>query len=522
MNHEKKILALLLLIIFGCQPTQETPQYSLKTSSNPTYGGTIVPSSGQFDKGDIVEIKAIANADYIFHSWSGSVSGTLNKISVAMNSNKDIEANFYKEKYDLTLDIVGEGEVTSKLIIPNTFSTEVIVELVATPTGNWEFLEWSGDVISAENPVKVNFNTPKNITATFTRNFDYNQSWDVIRHMNDVVTTFDDLYYYPDCGFDTTNAMADFDSDGYVDILLAPLCNDEIDARQPPIAIFLNDGKGNFEISQITIENNIGVLSGNNSTIVGDFNNDNMPDVFFASHNGHGGPGGFPSILLSSNDKYIFSDISTELGWYGAAASSDFDLDGDLDAFISGNKFYRLTNENGSWIPTKEILNNLPENITNINRFSFIDMDGDGFDDMVFNDGPNSIKLIYRTQDGYDYEESIVIPYPRFEDVEMQMEDKVFYDLDQNGYLDLVTWSYPAAPWDGSFTLLQAVFNYGDTFEDRTSEVFPNFVNYNRANYDWLRFYDLNSNGRVELFENRYVDNWLHLEWNGSSFEVVN
>ena len=56
-----------------------------------------------------------------------------------MNSNKDIEANFYKEKYDLTLDIVGEGEVTSILIIPNTFSTEVIVELAATPTGNWEF-----------------------------------------------------------------------------------------------------------------------------------------------------------------------------------------------------------------------------------------------------------------------------------------------------------------------------------------------------------------------------------------------
>jgi hypothetical protein len=148
-------------------------------------------------------------------------------------------------------------------------------------------------------------------------------------------------------------------------------------------------------------------------------------------------------------------------------------------------------------------------------------MNSDGLDDIVFSDGPTSIKLIYRTQDGYDYQESIVIPYPTFDDVEMQIEDKVFYDLDENGYLDVITWSYPASPEDGSFTLLQAVFNYGDTFEDQTSEVFPNFVNYNRGNYDWLRFYDLNINGKVELFENRIVENWLHLEWNGSSFKAV-
>jgi hypothetical protein len=517
----KSFLTLLIVIMFGCQPEQETPQYSLKISSNPTTGGTIVPSSGQYYEGEIVEIKAEANTDYVFHSWSGSVSGSSNTISVEMNSDKDIEANFYNEKYDLTLDVFGEGEVTSKLIVPDSFSTDVIVELTATPTGDWEFVEWSGDITSTENPVEVNFDSPKNITAKFTRNFDYNQSWDVIRHINDIVTVFNNLDYYSDCGFDTTNAMADFNSDGYIDILLAPQCSDEVDARQPPIAIFLNDGNGNFKISEITIENNIGVLSGTNSTLVGDFNNDDIPDVFFASHNGHGGPGGFPSILLSSSDKFIFKDILTELGWYGAAASSDFDLDGDLDVFISGNKFFLLTNENGSWIPTKEILNNLPANITNINRFSFIDMNSDGLDDIVFSDGPTSIKLIYRTQDGYDYQESIVIPYPTFDDVEMQIEDKVFYDLDENGYLDVITWSYPASPEDGSFTLLQAVFNYGDTFEDQTSEVFPNFVNYNRGNYDWLRFYDLNINGKVELFENRIVENWLHLEWNGSSFEAV-
>ena len=518
---KKRLLTLFIVVIFGCQQEQEIPQYSLKTSSNPINGGTIVPSSGQFYEGERVEIKAKANTDYAFHSWSGSVNGVLNTISFEMNSDKDIEANFNYTKYDLTVDVIGEGEVSSKLIIPDSFSTDVIVELSATPIGDWEFVEWSGDIRSIKNPVEVNFDTPKKITAKFTRNFDYNQSWDVVRHMSDIVTVFSDLYYYPDCGFDTTNAMADFNSDGYVDILLAPLCSDEVNARQPPIAIFLNDGSGNYELSEITIENNIGVLSGNNSTLVGDFNNDDIPDVFFASHNGHGGSGGFPSILLSSKDKFIFSDITTELGWYGAAASSDFDLDGDLDAFISGNKYYRLTNENGSWIPTKQILNNLPENITNINRFSFIDMNNDGLDDIVFNDGPTSIKLIYKTKDGYDYQDSIVIPYPTFEDVEMQMEDKVFYDLDQNGYLDIVSWSYPAAPWDGSFTVLQAVFNYGDTLEDRTSDVFQDFVNYNRGNYDWLRFYDLNSNGKVELFENRQVENWLHLEWNGSSFEAL-
>ena len=524
------ILSGLILLMVSCSkdtvtstPTpQPTPKFSIVIAASE--GGSVNITGGTYDKGTKVTVTATPDGEYLFDSWSDG--STENPREITITSNLDLTANFVKKKYSLSISTVGEGSVSEEVVVQGSvgeYNSGTTLRLTAVPdtNNNWEFVGWEGDIESSNPIIELDIMEPKNVVARFMRYFDYNQSWDVIRHMNDVVTLFKDLDYYPDCGFDTTNAMADFNSDGYVDILLAPQCSDEVDARQPPIAIFLNDGNGIFELSDITIENNIGVLSGNNATLVGDFNNDAIPDVFFASHNGHGGPGGFPSILLSSNNKYIFSDISTELGWYGAAASSDFDRDGDLDAFISGNKYYRLTNDNGSWTPTKEIINNLPGNITNINRFSFIDMNNDGFEDIVFNDGPTSINLIYRTQNGYDYEERIAIPYPIFENVTMQMEDKVFYDLDQNGYLDIVTWSYPAAPEDGSFTVLQAVFNYGESFEDRTSEVFPNVVNYNRGNYDWLRFHDLNDNGRVELFENRQVENWFHLEWNGSSFEAV-
>ena len=64
------------------------------------------------------------------------------------------------------------------------------------------------------------------------------------------------------------------------------ICSDSQIERQPPVKIYLNDGKNNFSESSIEIENNIGPLSGTRTTIVGDYNGDAIPDVFFVSHDG--------------------------------------------------------------------------------------------------------------------------------------------------------------------------------------------------------------------------------------------
>ena len=196
---------------------------------------------------------------------------------------KDIEI------YTLTIEVAGEGTVKEEVIkegLATDYSSGTIVKLTAEPTGEWEFVEWTGDVISNQNPVQITIDGHKTVKVKFKREYDYLTSWDIIKNYNKIVINFSDLGYepYQDCNYDTTSAAADFNNDGYIDFLIAPQCTDTQIGRQPPVKIYLNDGKNIFSESSIEIENNIGPLSGTRTTIVGDYNGDAVPDVFFVSH----------------------------------------------------------------------------------------------------------------------------------------------------------------------------------------------------------------------------------------------
>lgn len=59
-------------------------------------GGTTspVPGSYSYSSGSIVQVKAVPSSGYVFVSWSGGASGTNPTVSVIMDSNKNVKANF--------------------------------------------------------------------------------------------------------------------------------------------------------------------------------------------------------------------------------------------------------------------------------------------------------------------------------------------------------------------------------------------------------------------------------------------
>jgi pectate lyase len=69
------------------------PSYTLTTIAAPTTGGSIT-GAGTYDSATVVTVKAIAATGYTFTGWSGAVSDTSALISVTMNSNKSVTANF--------------------------------------------------------------------------------------------------------------------------------------------------------------------------------------------------------------------------------------------------------------------------------------------------------------------------------------------------------------------------------------------------------------------------------------------
>jgi len=166
-----KKLALFLSFLFVISCSKDPIIYTLTTSANPADGGTVSPSTQQYDEGKTATITATPSAEYLFQSWSGA-TGSTNSTSVVMNSDKSVTANFVKKQYPLTIEIEGEGTVTEKVIkagAATDYNSGTIVELTAVPSGEWLFVEWKGDVTGTENPTQITIDKAKAVTAVFVK-----------------------------------------------------------------------------------------------------------------------------------------------------------------------------------------------------------------------------------------------------------------------------------------------------------------------------------------------------------------
>ncbi|MDB2567261.1 CotH kinase family protein [Flavobacteriaceae bacterium] len=166
----KKLFSFLFfLAIISC--SKDPILYTLTTSTNPAEGGTLLPSSAQFEEGETVVLNATPSEEYVFFSWSG-VSGENSTTSIVMNSDKSVVALFVKKRYSLEISIEGEGEVTEKIIKAGSstdYNSGTIVELSANPVSEWVFVEWKGDLSGSENPTQITINKPKKIIAVFQK-----------------------------------------------------------------------------------------------------------------------------------------------------------------------------------------------------------------------------------------------------------------------------------------------------------------------------------------------------------------
>ncbi|MBN2650074.1 MAG: Ig-like domain-containing protein, partial [Prolixibacteraceae bacterium] len=160
MNSDKNLVA-------NFTP-DEIVTYSLNVIAN---NGIVLknPSQANYDEGSTVQLTASPNEGYTFTGWSGDATGSNNPLTVTMNSNKDITANFELIPADnYTLDVTAVNGSVNKNPNNPTYEDGETVELTATPDTGYEFSSWSGDAIGTDNPLNVLMDENKNITANFT------------------------------------------------------------------------------------------------------------------------------------------------------------------------------------------------------------------------------------------------------------------------------------------------------------------------------------------------------------------
>lgn len=144
-------------------------QYTVTVTPDPAGGGGVTkfPEKPTYSPGEQVTLTATPSLGYVFTSWSGGASGTTNPLTVTVNNNLNITANFTSvPDHTLTVLIDGNGSVT-KTPEKTTYLHGEQVTLTAVPGVNSNFAGWSGSATGTENPLMIVMDADKTITASF-------------------------------------------------------------------------------------------------------------------------------------------------------------------------------------------------------------------------------------------------------------------------------------------------------------------------------------------------------------------
>jgi uncharacterized repeat protein (TIGR02543 family) len=171
------LCASFFLMVYGfpgvVRGDKDKNKYTLTVNVSPSGGGsvTITPNKTYYDRGDTVKLTATANSGYSFDEWTGDAHGSSNPVTITMNGNETVTANFKtKNKYTLTVYVSpsGAGSVTKN---PNKpfYTPGETVQLTAIPSAGYCFSYWTGDAHGSRNPITITMNSNKTVTANFKK-----------------------------------------------------------------------------------------------------------------------------------------------------------------------------------------------------------------------------------------------------------------------------------------------------------------------------------------------------------------
>jgi len=146
--------------------------YTLVTTMNGS-GSASPYGANDYAAGTVVSVSATPDQGNHFVNWTGDITSTDNPLSVTVDSNKTINANFAHDavpppQYGLTINVGGGGTATPFANSTQNFAAGTNVSITAVPDAGYAFSGWSGDVGGTTNPVEVTVDSAKSVTATFS------------------------------------------------------------------------------------------------------------------------------------------------------------------------------------------------------------------------------------------------------------------------------------------------------------------------------------------------------------------
>ncbi len=128
-----------------------TVYYTVTTSSAPAIAGWVnrYPDKAQYADGESVQLVAAENAGYQFSHWSGDVSGTDYSVTLTVDKNLSVIANYIESSTGLAVTFevqpAGGGWIS---VVPESgpYETGTVVEFTSHVNPGYMFLNWGGDL----------------------------------------------------------------------------------------------------------------------------------------------------------------------------------------------------------------------------------------------------------------------------------------------------------------------------------------------------------------------------------------
>ena len=161
-NRDLSLLG-ILLVLGACRENALVIKVSGDGSTSPAAGTYTYPA------GTSATVTATPARGATFTGWSGAATGTANPVTITMDGDKSITANFSGApvSYSLVIDANGSGS-TSPAVGSHSYASGTSVTLTATPASGATFAGWSGATTGTDNPVTITMDGDKSVTANFS------------------------------------------------------------------------------------------------------------------------------------------------------------------------------------------------------------------------------------------------------------------------------------------------------------------------------------------------------------------
>ena len=515
---------------------------SFNIKDNPTSGtvsltgdkATYTPNENYYGADSFTFEAVDYTAKKILNTATASI--TINPINDAPVV-EDITVEEWNNK-DITITLTGtdvEGDNITFHIVDNPVNVNAAID-GTTLTINKSSSFWGADSLTYYAYDGTNYGETAKVDITFKRYINYNRSSYELKH-NDL--WIEEQYFWNSFGIGPNAHGAsevDLNGDGYTDVLAAQHSEDNV---RKQLSIFINNGDNqNFTLDNSLIQNNTGTIF-MRKELIGDFNGDNYPDIFFIGHGTHAVGEEHLSSLMSNEESsynnYVYDSFPA--GFFHGGASADVDLDGDLDIFVaagntkvSGKNHIFLENNGGIFNINSNLLTN--DSSVNLWEAEFYDLNKDNYPDLIisaenFNESYKPLNYIYWNNGGvFTDDNRFILPSPeKPSDVGNyghETLDYCFSDLDGDGNVEIVgsvTWGGPQGYQYGNIVIYSHSGDYN--FQDVTQNFIENYSQ-QKAIYR-IRLQDIDNNGKIDLINDFKESSGfpvyaLRWEWNGSKF----